>query len=344
MLAYVLSDFQTRAKLVDLPVPEPGHGEVLIRIGGAGACHSDLHIMHDWNPENFPPLAAWKPPFTLGHENAGWIEGGDIPPGMAEGDPVVVSPTWSCGVCASCRMGATNYCDQDQMLAGGLGRDGGFAEYMVAPSHCLVPLTSLTPATAAPLTDAGLTSYHAVKSCLPKLTPDASVVVIGIGGLGHLAVEFLRELCGARIIAIDVDEASLAMARERGADVCLQSGDDTRQEVLDATAGLGAIAVLDFVGIDSTLMLATQIVRKRGEIVAVGMGGGVLPFQNGLIPYGCSISQTLGGSTGELCEIIALAESGRISPHVTEFPLADIDEVYTRLHDGEISGRAVIGP
>ncbi len=344
MRAYVFSEYQTRAKLTEVAIPEPAHGEVLVRIGGAGACHSDLHIMDEWTPENFPPIAAWPLPFTLGHENAGWIEGGDIPYGMEAGDPVVVSPTWSCGMCAACRLGSTNYCDREDLLVGGLGRDGGFAEFMVAPSNCLVPLKSLSPSLAAPLTDAGLTSYHAVKRCLPKLTPDTSVVVIGIGGLGHLAVEFLRELCGARIIAVDVSESSLAMARDRGADLCLQSGDNVAQEVRAATAGLGAMAVLDFVGIDSTLMLAAQVVRRRGEIVVVGMGGGMLPLQNGVVPYGCSITHTLGGSTAELSEIVALAESGRITPQVSEFPLADIDEVYRRLHDGEIAGRAVIVP
>ena len=189
MRAYVFSEWQKKAELREVPVPEPGHGEVLIKIGGAGACHSDLHIMQDWTPETFPPAGFWSPPFTLGHENAGWIESGDIPAGLEQGSPVVVSPTWSCGVCASCRIGQTNYCDVEGLIAGGLGRDGGFADYMVAPSNCLVPLNHIEPWQAAPLTDAGLTSYHAVKRCLPKLNPDTSVVVMGVGGLGHLAIE-----------------------------------------------------------------------------------------------------------------------------------------------------------
>lgn len=344
MRAYVFSQWQTPAELREVAVPEPAQGEVLIRIGGAGACHSDLHIMHEWTPENFPPAGFMELPFTLGHENAGWIEGGDIPPGMERGAPVVISPTWSCGSCASCRVGQTNYCEVEGILTGGLGRDGGFADYMVAPAQVLVPLNSIEPWQAAPLTDAGLTSYHAVKRCLPKLTPDTSVVVIGIGGLGHFAVEYLRELCGARIIAVDRDEAALAMARQRGASVCLKSDDTVADAIREATSGIGATAVLDFVGIDSTMLMATQIVRRRGEIVVVGMGGGVLPFQNGLVPYGCSLSYTLGGSTQELIEVVALAESGRVKPHIEKFALEDIDEVYRRLHDNAISGRAVIVP
>ncbi len=210
MRAYVLSRWQSWAELREVPVPEPGQGEVLIRIGGAGACHSDLHIMHEWTPENFAAAGDWPLPFTLGHENAGWIEGGDIPDGFEKGAPVVISPTWTCGACRACRDGETNYCEKEAVVAGGLGRDGGFADFMVAPANCLVPLNTLEPWQAAPLTDAGLTSYHAVKRCLPRLTPDTSVVVIGVGGLGHLAVAFLRELSGANIIAIDQDEKALA--------------------------------------------------------------------------------------------------------------------------------------
>jgi propanol-preferring alcohol dehydrogenase len=344
MRAYVFSKWQNKAELRDVPIPEPGRGEVLIKIGGAGACHSDLHIMHDWTPETFPVASFWSLPFTLGHENGGWVESGDIPATLEKGAPVVVSPTWSCGTCASCRIGETNYCAVEAIIAGGVGRDGGFAEYMVAPANCLVPLKDLEPWQAAPLTDAGLTSYHAVKRCLPKLTPDTSVVVIGVGGLGHLAVEFLRELSGARLIAVDRDEKALGMAKDLGADVCVKSDDSAAEAIRDATFGLGAMAVLDFVGIDSTMLLATQIVRRGGEIVLVGMGGGVLPLQNGLIPYGCSITQTLGGSTKELIEVVALAESGRIKPHVEKFSLDEIDEVYRRLHDNAISGRAVLIP
>ena len=344
MRAYVFSQWGSKAELRDVPIPVPGPGEVLIKIGGAGACHSDLHLMHDWSPATFPLAARMPPPFTLGHENAGWIDSGDIPLGMEKGAAVVVSPTWSCGVCASCRIGATNYCEVEPLTAGGLGRDGGFAEYMVAPAHCLLPLTKIEPWQAAPLTDAGLTSYHAAKRCLPKLTPDTSVVVIGVGGLGHLAIEFLRELSGARIIAIDRDKKALGMARDRGADVCLMSDDFAAGAIRDATGGLGAMAVLDFVGIDSTMLLASQIVRRRGEIVVVGMGGGVLPFQNGLIPYGCSLTYTLGGSTKELAEVVAMAESGRIKPHIEKCSLNDIDDVYRRLHDNAISGRAVLVP
>jgi propanol-preferring alcohol dehydrogenase len=227
MKAFRFNQWKQTAQLEDIPVPEPGPGEALIRIGGAGACHSDLHVMHEWGPDFMPVFKHWELPFTLGHENAGWIEGGDTA-GMEINAPVVISPTWSCGRCQPCRTGATNYCDYpDPAGTGGLGRNGGMAEYMVVPSNTMVALDTLDPAIAAPLTDAGLTSYHAVKQCLPLLLPDTTVVVIGVGGLGHLAVEFLSVLSGARIIAVDREEKSLQMARDKGADLCLPSDGTT---------------------------------------------------------------------------------------------------------------------
>ena len=154
---------------------------MLIRTGGAGACHSDLHLMQEWKPDLVPQIAGWTLPFTLGHKNAGWIEGGNTA-GMGLGAPVVISPTWGCGKCRSCRAGVTNYCEKPNPRgSGGLGRNGGMAEYMVSPASAVVPLNSLESAEAAPLTDAGLNFYHAVKRCLHHRTPDTAAVVIGIG-------------------------------------------------------------------------------------------------------------------------------------------------------------------
>lgn len=343
MKAFRFEQWQKTATLKDVPKPEPGPGEVLIRIGGAGACHSDLHIMHEWTPETFPQVADWPLPFTLGHENAGWIESGDHE-GFDVGAPVVISPTWSCGHCPPCRKGWTNYCDTVDLGAGGLGVDGGLAEYMVAPATTLVPLRNLEPAEAAPLTDAGLTSYHAVKRCLPILEPGTTVVVIGVGGLGHLGVAFLRELSGAQIIAVDRDPDALQMASGLGAHVCLPSDDTTVDQVKALTGGLGATVVLDFVGLDATLEIASQIVRKHGQIVLVGIGGGSLPFHFFALPAGCSIVATLGGTTSELAEIVALAEAGRVTPHIHKFPLDEVVSVYEQLEANQIKGRAVLVP
>jgi propanol-preferring alcohol dehydrogenase len=344
MKAFRFHHWKQAGRLEDVPVPEPGPGETLIRIGGAGACHSDLHVMHEWSPEAIPQLAGWSLPFTLGHENAGWIEGGETA-GMEIGTPVVISPVWGCGKCRSCRAGADNYCDHPNPSgSGGLGRDGGMAEYMVVPFNAIVPLNSLEPADAAPLTDAGLTSYHAVKQCLTILTPDTAAVVIGVGGLGHLAVEFLSVLSGAQIIAVDRDEKALKIAAEKGASLCLPSDESTAERIKDATRGLGAMAVLDFVGIDATLAMAAQSLRHMGLIVVVGIGGDVLPFSYNTIPRGCALMTVLGGSTRELAEVVALAEAGKVKPHIQRFSLEEVDVVYKKLQANEIAGRAVLIP
>ena len=346
MKAFQFKAWLQPAELVDVPVPEPKPGEVLVRIGGAGVCHSDLHVMHHWTPDVRPEVADWPLPFTLGHENAGWIEGGDNGE-LEQGTPVVIQPLWNCGVCRACRQGDTNACEaghEKRGFSGGLGRDGGFAEYMVAPSHCLVPLKDLEPWKAAALTDAGLSAYHAVKRCLPVLSPDVAVVVIGIGGLGQMAVQFLRELCGATVIAVDQDEKALDRAASMGADRCLLSADGTAGEIMAATNGIGAMAAVDFVGLDTTMALTAAVVRKNGRIAIVGLGGGTFPFRFGALPYGCSMVTTMGGTTPELAEVVALAESGRVQPHVEKYPLDQAVDVYDRLKNNQITGRAVLIP
>jgi propanol-preferring alcohol dehydrogenase len=346
MKAFQFKAWMQPAELVDVPVPEAGPGEVLIRIGGAGVCHSDLHVMYHWSPKVRPEVADWLLPFTLGHENAGWIEDGDTGE-LEQGTPVVVQPLWNCGVCRACRRGDTNACDashEKRGYSGGLGRDGGIAEYMVAPLHCLVPLKDLEPWKAAALTDAGLSSYHAVKRCLPVLSPDVAAVVIGIGGLGQMAVQFLRELCGAKIIAVDQDEKALDRASEIGADLCLLSEDGTAGEIQAATDGIGAMAVLDFVGLDATIALAAAATRKHGRIAIVGLGGGTFPFRFGALPFGCSMVTTMGGTTPELAEVVALAESGRVQPHIERYGLDQAVEAYDKLKNNRITGRAVLVP
>ena len=291
-------------------------------------------------------VASWSLPFTLGHENAGWIEDGDAGD-LENGMPVVVQALWNCGLCRACRRGDTNACEasrEKRGRSGGLGRDGGFAEFMVAPSHCLVPLQSLEPWQAAALTDAGLSSYHGVKRCLPILSPDVAVVVIGAGGLGQMAIQFLRTLCGADIIVVDQDEKALERAAQMGADLCLPSNDSTVLEIQSFTKGLGAMAVIDFVGVDATIAMAAHAARKNGRIVIIGLGGGAFPLQFGALPYGCSVVMTMGGTTLELAEVVALVEAGRVTPHIEKFRLDQAVEVYEKLKNNQITGRAVLVP
>ena len=160
----------------------------------------------------------------------------------------------------------------------------------------------------------------------------------------NLAVEFLRELCAAKIIASAPDERALDMARERGADVCLASDENTAQRIKDETEGLGAMAILDVVGIDATMATAAQSIRRMGTIITIGIGGGVLPYSFGTLPKGCSLMTTIGGSTADLAEVVALAEAGRVKPHIEQFSLDEVDTVFEKLHANEIKGRAVLIP
>ncbi|MFT4194644.1 NAD(P)-dependent alcohol dehydrogenase [Ottowia sp.] len=329
-------------EVVDLPAPTPGPGQVLLRVAGAGVCHSDLHVIDH---------ALFPGSFTLGHENAGHIAAlGEGVTGWKEGDAVAVYGPWGCGRCHHCQTSAENYCEAHASLpamGGGLGADGGMAEYMIVPSpRLLVPLGKLDPVKAAPLSDAALTPYHAIKAALPWLVPGADVVVVGIGGLGHMAVQLLKALTPARLIACDIDDAKLAHARQLGADHTVNTRDGKRaaEEIRALVGARGADVALDFVGAQPTVDLCARVVGRASRIAVVGLGGGVLHYAANQPPYGCEVSVPYWGSRTELMEVIALAEAGRIHADVESFPLDEAVGVYQRLREGRIHGRAVLVP
>ncbi len=343
MKAFQFVELQKPAELRQVKVPEPGPGQVLIKIGGAGACHSDLHILE--TPAGTPGIPL---PFTLGHENAGWVEKlGSGATGFAVGDPVIVYGPWGCGSCPNCRVGMENYCENAAKgQAGGLGRDGGMANYMIVPStRFLIPLGKLDPREAAPLTDAALTSYHAVKRSIHLLGPGSTAVVIGAGGLGQMAIQVLKALsAAATVIAVDMSTAKLETAKKMGADEALVSGDDAVKRIKDMTRGQGANLVLDMVGAKPTLQMAAQISRVLGHVTIVGLGGGALPVNFHSPAKECSVASPYWGSIPELMEVVSLAQTGKIKMLVEQFPLERASEVYHLLHDGKIQGRAVILP
>jgi alcohol dehydrogenase, propanol-preferring len=343
MKALQLVGWQKPLELREIPVPEPGPGEVLLKIGGAGACHSDLHLMEA--PEGSASVTF---PFTLGHENAGWVEKlGPGAAGYAVGDPVLVYGPWGCGRCLNCRTGMENYCESEGVARpGGLGSNGGMANYLVVPStRFLIPIGDLDPREAAPLSDAALTSYHAVKRSLHLLGAGSTAVVIGAGGLGQMAIQLLRALSAATtIIALDTAPDKLATAKRMGADEALVSGEDAVRRIKDMTLGHGANLVLDMVGIDPTLKMAARVSRSLGHLTIVGLGGGVLPVNFFSLPHECSATAPYWGSIPELVEVVSLARAGKIKMLVEHFPLDRAAEVYHLLHDGKIRGRAVITP
>ncbi len=331
------------AEVVDLPEPRPGPGEVLLKIGGAGVCHSDLHVLEQG--------LGLEGPFTLGHENAGWIAAlGSGVQGWKEGDAVAVYGPWGCGRCRTCQGSAENYCENHASIpgyGGGLGSDGGMAEYMLVPSpRLLVPLGGLDPAEAAPLSDAALTPYHAIKQALPMLTPGAHVVVIGIGGLGQMAVQLLQATCAAEVIACDLDADKLEHARALGVrhTVDTRDADAAFERIREITGARGARVVLDIVGAQPTVDLAARVVGRDSRISIIGLGGGVLHYAANQPPYGCQVSVPYWGTRTELMEVIALAQQGAIRALVERHRLEDAPQVYERLHAGKVKGRAVLVP
>ncbi|MBK3643626.1 NAD(P)-dependent alcohol dehydrogenase [Streptomyces sp. MBT33] len=331
-------------EVVTVHDPEPGPGQVLLKVTAAGVCHSDIAVM-SWPAENFP----YELPLTLGHEGVGTVAAlGAGVSGVREGDAVAVYGPWGCGICAKCAQGKENYCLRADALGirpPGLGSPGAIAEYLLVddPRH-LVPLDGLDPVAAVPLTDAGLTPYHAIKRSLPKLVPGSTAVVIGTGGLGHVAIQLLRALTPARVVALDVSEDKLRLAREVGAHEAVLSDTDAGAAVRALTGGLGAEVVLDFVGAEPTVRTAGAVAAVEGDITIVGIGGGALPVGFGSLPFEVSVAAPYWGSRGELIEVLDLARSGAVSVHTETYSLDEAPLAYERLHAGEINGRAVILP
>jgi len=344
MQAVQLVRWGAEPELREVPDPQPGPGEVLLRVDAAGICHSDLHLM-EW-PEGTLP---YRLPFTLGHENVGTVVAVGAGVGRPqEGERVLVYGPWGCGACWRCSQGHENLCPHAWDLGrngGGLGADGGLAEYLLVPSpRLLVPIGDLDPVKAAPLSDAALTPYHAIKRSAHHLRPNASVVVIGVGGLGHVAVQLLRALTASRVIAVDTRPEAVELARRGGAHAALPARDLTAEDLRAETGAEGASLVLDFVGRDETMALAAGVAAVGGEITVVGVGGGTLAYGFGALPLECSIVTPNWGTLPELFEVIALARSGAIEIETETFALEQALEAYHRLARGEILGRGVVCP
>ena len=349
MKAVQLLAWHSEPQLVDVEVPTAGPGQVVIKVAGAGLCHSDLHLMHDFGDGMFP----WGPPFTLGHETSGYVHQlGEGVTGLSVGAPVAVFGPWGCGHCAACDRGQDTYCHSPldgygSAFGGGLGVDGGQAEYMLIPDpRFLVPIPEgLDPVAAAPLTDAGLTPYHAVKMSLPKLLPGATAVCIGAGGLGHMGIQIIKAMSAARIISLDTKQAALDLATECGADLTINAAaDDVVAQVKAATGGRGADVVIDFVGSDASLATAVGCAKVQGDMTIVGVGGGTFPMGLFTAPYELNVRSIYWGTRGELSEVLTLAASGRINPVYSTYSMDKSLEAYAAMSAGTLRGRAVIAP
>ncbi|MFI6375552.1 NAD(P)-dependent alcohol dehydrogenase [Streptomyces sp. NPDC050546] len=334
--------------------PTPRGEEVLVRVEAAGLCGSDLHVL-DAEPGALPYLA----PFTLGHEVAGRVaELGPDATGPRTGERVVVYGPWGCGRCGRCSAGAENYCDRRPELdaartgtGAGLGRDGGLADFLLVPSaRLLLPVGDLAPTQAAPLSDAGLTAFHAVAGIRPvpggtEGGAGTSVAVIGVGGLGHLAVQILRAVTSAQVLAVDVRETAISLAHDCGAHFGTVVRPDTAEVLRGRTGGAGVDAVLDFVGTSATLRLGVRALRPGGDLALVGSGGGELTVRKpGALPSGIRLSLPFWGTRPELGEVVALARSGAVTVETSLFQLTEAPAAIGALRAGGIRGRAVLVP
>ncbi|MDQ1430964.1 MAG: alcohol dehydrogenase, propanol-preferring [Actinomycetota bacterium] len=339
MTAYQLVEWGAPPEFREVEVPTPAPDEVLIRVAGVGLCHSDFMFL-----DSPPGVIPWSLPFTLGHESAGWVEqlGAEVDD-LEIGQAVAVAGIHSCGRCQYCIRGQDNYCPRGAS-GRGYGEDGGLAHFLVVPRRELVPLTTLDPRRVGPLTDAGATSYHAVKRALPKLIPGSTAVVIGAGGLGSYAVQFLRRLTGAQVIAVDVVQQRLDLARELGAHVSLMSDETTSTRVRELTGGLGATAVFDFVGDDTTMKMALATAATLGTVAIVGAGGGTAKVSWGVLPLECDLYIPMAASIADLHEVIALAETGELRVEVELFDFDRAPDAYERFRQGDLRSRAVVTP
>lgn len=324
-------------------VPEPqavGPHDVIVRIGGAGVCRSDLHIIDGmWAPASDPLL-----PIVLGHENAGWVvDVGSAVEAFAVGDAVIAHPTATCGRCPACRRGDDMRCVNQTRP--GITGDGGFAELLRTSERALVRLPDGTPPhLVAAHADAGLTAYHAVKKAVATMDATGAALVIGVGGVGHVGVQALRALTAARIIAIDASPAALDLARGYGADHLLLADGKEADAVRELTEGRGCDAVIDFVGEQPTIETSLRSVRDGGTYYPVGNGGTISISTAEIMMREISIVGNLIGTYTELVELVELTAAGRIGCYVRSYPLDAANDAIADLSGARVRGRAILQP
>ena len=336
-----------KIEVQEVPVPAISDDELLVEVSGAGLCHSDLHILHQ--DESWPFFGT-----TMGHETSGRVAArGSGVRNLAVGDPVLVNAVWSCGSCRACKAGRGNACSVNGSrtvfpLTPGIAVDGGMAEFIKVNAQHVNRIHGIDPVSAAPLADAGTTPMHAIRGTRHLLTDDATAVVIGVGGLGHLAVQLLAATAKTRIVVVDRDPERLEFATLHGASVAVNAADDVVAQVLELTDGYGAEVVYDFVGAQPTIDVAARVVAPAGAIRIVGLDGGSMPvhasLEGELLPWGVSVERPYGGTQDDQVEVIELARDGRVRVETVTYPLDDAQRAFDDLAAGRVNGRAVLVP
>jgi NAD+-dependent secondary alcohol dehydrogenase Adh1 len=341
MKAVRLHEFHQSPTVDDVPEPKiSGPLDVIVKIGGAGVCRTDLHIIEgQWDEAMHTPL-----PYILGHENAGWVhEVGSAVTNVQPGDTVILHPTTTCGLCRACRAGEDMHCENSSFP--GLSRDGGMAEYLLTSARACIKLNPETrPQDVAALADAGITAYHAVRKAIPLLYPGTTCVVIGAGGLGHIGIQCLATLTATTIIVVDANPDALKLASELGAQHTVVADGSQRQAVADLTGGLGAHVVLDFVAEQGAEADGWAMTRPAGSYFVIGYGGTVHIPTLDIISTERNIIGNIVGTYNDLAELMALAQAGKVTLHTRVYPLEAALDAFAELDAGRVRGRAILVP
>lgn len=345
---------ELQAMSIDPPTLSPG--SALVKVGAAGVCHSDLHLIsgaYDLGEGRKMSTTGGGTllPLTPGHEVAGTVEAlgvGSESSGLKPGDPVVVYPWIGCGQCRKCRAGRENQCEGAQRFLGFM-RDGGYAEYVFVPdARYLVKAEGVAAPQAAPLACAGITALSSVRKC--QLQPDELVFLIGAGGVGSTAIQIAKKTTKARVAVADVEDSRLEQASRLGADLVFNTSKveakDLSSQLKKANHGRGADAVVDYVGTPRTASLGLRLLGHEGRLVLVGLVGGGMTLPLPVLPIlGAEILGNFTGTLEQLREMVALAQGGTVVPVVSQsYRLEEANEVLARLERGEIQGRAVLVP
>ena len=340
MKAVRIHGYHQQPVVDDIPEPKiSGPLDVIVKIGGAGVCRTDLHIIEgQWEQAMNPAL-----PYVLGHENAGWIqEVGSAVTNVAPGDTVILHPTPTCGLCHACRAGDDMHCENSSFP--GLSHDGGMAEYLLTSARCCVKLDPSTqPKDVAALADAGITAYHAVRKALPLLYPGTSAVVIGAGGLGHIGIQCIAALTAADLTVVDRNPDALKLAEQLGAAHTVVADGNHVAAVQELTKG-GAHVVFDFVAEQGAENEGWAMTRRAGSYYVIGYGGELHIPTLDVIGTERNVIGNIVGTYNDLAELMVLAQAGKVTLHTRTYPLAQAPEALADLDAGRVRGRAILVP
>lgn len=341
MRAVQVVGYHRNLEMTEVAVPEStGPWDVIVKIGGAGVCRTDLHILEgQWAEKSQVRL-----PYTIGHENAGWVHAvGSAVTNVREGDKVIVHPLITCGLCRACRSGDDVHCETNQFP--GIDTNGGYAEYLRTSARSVVKLDdSLEPSDVAALADAGLTAYHAAAKAARRLTARDRCVVIGAGGLGHIGIQVLKALSPAEIVVVDRNPDAVKLALSIGADHGIVAEGTQVEQVLELTGGNGAEVVVDFVGEGGSTAEGLRMLRQAGDYHVVGYGENIDVPTIDVISAEINIVGNLVGSYNDLCELMVLAARGAVNLHTVKYSLDDFQTAIDDLDAGRVRGRAILQP